>query len=260
MARLSDLANGQPQWDVIALTGDCAGVLPEHWDDWPQPLKLAVPGNHDSPETFLHLASWIHNTPWFRRHNDLAFLGIDTSDLSSPFGRLEEQLDAFWDEDITGVSAFVLLTHQWPLDNEVNGASELPAKFIDNRQLLVLDGHNHPRGTSWTENGKLGSITCFRSTVISCNPPKGTCNLLTWNSSIFDRGTVRGEYEKPKSKPVVIPVSGIKFSVKPSPQRKRGLKNEGQAARSVWIKCSCGLSQKKSGRSCGFCGKSLRDC
>jgi hypothetical protein len=55
MARLSDLAIGQPKWDVVALTGDSAGVLPEHWNDWPQPLKLSVPGNHDSPETFLHL-------------------------------------------------------------------------------------------------------------------------------------------------------------------------------------------------------------
>jgi len=255
MARLSDLANRHPEWEVVALTGDCAGVLPDHWNDWPQSLRLSVPGN-DSPETFLHLTSWIHNAPWFSRHNDLAFLGIDTSDLSSPFGRLEEQLEPFWDEDITGVSGFVLLTHQWPLDNEVNGASQLLAKFINKRQLLVLDGHNHPRGTRWETNGELGTITCSRSTVISCNAPKGTGHLLTWNSNAFDCEAVRGKYEKPKR--VVIPASTIRFSVQPRPAKERQWNTGDTTSRDVWIKCKCGLSQKRSRSTCSFCGKPLR--
>lgn len=256
MARLSDLANAHPKWDIVALTGDCAGVLPEHWNDWPQLLKLSVPGNHDSPETFLHLTAWIHNAPWFSRHNDLAFLGIDTSDLSSPFGTLAEQLDAFWDEDITGVSGFVLLTHQWPPDNEVNEASQLLAKFIDKRQLLVVDGHNHPRGTRWETNVEFGSIACFRSTVISCNAPKGTSHLITWNGNAFDCADVRGEYEKPKR--VVVPVSGLKFGIQPRPTKESERSAGTTTTRDVWIKCRCGLSQKRSRSGCSFCGRSLR--
>ena len=254
MARLSDLASGHPKWDVVALTGDCAGVLPEHWNDWPQSLKLSVPGNHDSPETFVHLTSWIHETPWFRRHNDLAFLGIDTSDLRSPFGTLEEQLDAFWDEDIKSVSGFVLLTHQWPPDNEVDGAGQLLAKFIDKRQLVVLDGHNHPRGTTWATNAKLGSMACSRSTVISCNVPKGNAHLVGWNGNGFDCEAVRGNEEKRKR--VVVPVSKIRFGI------ERHSKKESQTASvtrpNAWITCKCGLSQKRR-RICSFCGKALRN-
>jgi hypothetical protein len=256
MARLLSLANGHPNWDIIALTG-CAGVLPEHWNDWPQSLKLSVPGNHDSPETFVHLTSWIHETWWFRRRDDLAFLGINTSSLSSPFGTLDEQLDAFWDEDITGVLGFVVLTHQWPLENEVDGAGELLAKFIDKRQLLVLDGHNHPRGTNWEMNAKLGSNSCFRSTVISCNAPKGTGHLITWSSKAFDCETVRGEYEKPKR--VVIPASRITFGIQPRRPKENQLSTEAMTSSDAWIECKCGLSQKRSGRICRFCGKALRN-
>jgi hypothetical protein len=218
MARLSDLANGHPKWDVVTLTGDCDGVLPEHWNDWPQPLKLSVPGNHDSSDTFVHLHSWIHKTPWFLRHHDLAFLGIDTSDLSHPFAKPEDQLDAFRDEDITGVSAFVVLTHQWPLDHELDGAGQLLAKFIDTRQLLLLDGHNHPRGTRWEANTNLGGIACFRSTVISCDAPNGAGHLITWNGKRLDCEAVRGEYEK--SRPVVMSAASIKFSTEPPRGKK----------------------------------------
>lgn len=259
MGRLSNLADAHSKWDVVALTGDCAGVLPRHWNDWPQPLKLSVPGNHDSPETFLHLTSWIHKTPWFRRYNDLAFLGIDTSDLSSPFGRLEEQLDTFWDEDITSVTAFVLLTHQWPRENEVNETSQLLAKFIDKRRLLVLDGHNHPRGTRWKRSEALGPITCFRSTVISCNVPKGNANLVTWNGSGFERETVRGEYEKPTpsvGRRVSVTTPHIRLGKQTRRERDSHLNAE---TRSVWILCKCGLSQKGSHRTCSFCGRTLRD-
>src|SRR5439155_5316991 len=101
-----------------------------------------------------------------------------------------------------------------------------------------------PRGTSWEMNGKLGPITCFRSTVISCNAPKGTSHVLTWNSKGFDCEGVRGEYEKPKSERVVIPISKIKVGVKPGPAKKRELNTQAMRSRSVWIKCKCGLSQK----------------
>lgn len=257
MARLSDLANCHPKWDVVALTGDSAGVLPEHWNDWPQTLKLSVPGNHDSPETFLNLTNWIHKTPWFFRHDDLAFLGLDTSDKNNPFGTLNDQLDPFWDEDLTGVSAFVVLTHKWPLDHELAGVGQLLAKFVDKRQLLVLDGHNHPRGSTWELNVELDPIICFRSTVISCNVPKGGAHLLTWNSKDFCCEAVRGEYEKPKR--VVIPVSRVTFGTQPRPVRESQSNARAMTTSDAWIKCKCGLSQKRSGGICSFCGKALRN-
>lgn len=218
MARLSDLAKSHPKWDVVALTGDCSGVLPGDWNDWPQSLKLSVSGNHDSSATFAHLNSWVHKTPWFLRHDELVFLGIDTSDLSHPFAKLEDQLDAFWDEDIKSVSVFVLLTHQWPLDHELDQAGQLLAKFIGKSQLLVLDGHNHPRGTKWDMNASLGPIPCFRSTVISCNAPKGTGHLITWNGKRLDCEAVRGEHEK--RRPVVMSAASIKFSTEPPRGKK----------------------------------------
>lgn len=211
MSRLSDLAKRHPNWDVVALTGDCSRVLPKDWNDWPQSLKLSVPGNHDSPATFAHLNTWIHKTPWFLRRDELVFLGIDTSDLSHPFARLEVQLAAFWDEDIKGVSAFVLLTHQWPLDHELDQAGQLLAKFIAKSQLLILDGHNHPRGTKWDMNATLGRVPCVRSTVISCDAPKGTGHLISWNGKRFDCEPVQGEYEK--RPPVIMSGASIKFGV-----------------------------------------------
>src|SRR5712692_7750493 len=260
MARLSDLASDHPKWDVVALTGDCAGVLPEHWNDWPQLLKLSVPGNHDSPETFVHLTNWVHNTPWFCRHDDLAFLGLDTSDKNKPFGTLDDQLDPFWDEDITGVSAFVVLTLKWPQDSEVDGAGELLAKFIDKRQLVVLDGHNHPRGTTWESSVRLGPIVCFRSTVISCDVPKGNGHLLSWNNREFDCETVRDEKPRrgvPKRR--VIPTSQIKFGIRPRRVKESHSGTETTTSPNMWIMCKCGLSQKRSRRGCSFCGRALRD-
>ena len=251
MVRISALASQQPSWDVVALTGDCAGVLPEEWNEWPQTLKLAVPGNHDSPDTFKHLTRWTSKTPWFLRHEDLAFLGIDTSDLSRPFRTLEEQLDAFWDENIDGVGAFVLLTHQWPLGEELADTGKLLSKFVDNRRLLVLDGHNHPRGTCWENSAKWGSITCYRSTVISCNAPKGSCQLLSWNTKGFACETVRGKYERPRRQTpnqVIFSRTSFDFSIEPRPTKE---------TRDPWVKCKCGLSQKRSRKGCRFCGRSL---
>jgi hypothetical protein len=48
MGRLDNLARARSKCDVVALTGDWAGVLPAQWDQWPQRFKLSVPGNHDS--------------------------------------------------------------------------------------------------------------------------------------------------------------------------------------------------------------------
>jgi 3',5'-cyclic AMP phosphodiesterase CpdA len=83
MRRLNQLACSLPQCDVLALTGDCTSEstdqLPAHWDEWPQRLKLLVPGNHDYAHSFDLLHNWNHRAPWTSRLNDLSFIGIDSS-------------------------------------------------------------------------------------------------------------------------------------------------------------------------------------
>jgi hypothetical protein len=189
--------------------------------------------------------------------DDLAFLGLDTSDKNNPFGTLDDQLDPFWDEDITGVSAIVVLTHKWPIDDEVNEAGQSLAKFIDGRQLLVLDGHNHPRGTKWETNATLSGIVCFRSTVISCKAPRGTGHVVTWNGNGFDCEAVRGEYEKPKL--VVMPVSKIKLGTQQNREMKAQSNGATLIGRNAWVKCKCGMSERRSKRICSFCGEALRN-
>jgi predicted phosphodiesterase len=255
--RLGNLALEHSSCDVIALTGDSEKLpLPSYWNDWPQHLKLSVPGNHDSDATFVNLNSWVHQAPWFRRYQDLAFMGIDTSDLKRPFGKiLEEQLDPFWEEKITDVSAFVLLTHSWPEDHEFDRADQILAKFIDQRPLVILDGHFHPRRTKWETEANFGSIVCFRSTVISCEEPKGNGNLITWNGNRFDSERVQGEYEKPKYK--ITRVAGeIKIGHTNTHKKKSQSKAATEAGQDKWIK-HCGIVQRRSQRICNSCGKAL---
>lgn len=62
MPRLNNLAHSLSDCDVVALTGDCTSKdnkqLPKKWNEWPQRLKLSVPGNHDLPHTFDRLSNW----------------------------------------------------------------------------------------------------------------------------------------------------------------------------------------------------------
>jgi hypothetical protein len=109
MARLSNLAQTLSNCDALALTGDSVKrpsmKLPPQWNQFPQRLKLSVPGHHDSYETFVGMSNWVYRTPWFVRHNDLVFLGIDTSSHpNDPFSTLEDQLEPFWEKEIAGVS------------------------------------------------------------------------------------------------------------------------------------------------------------
>ena len=139
-------------------------MLPEHWNDWPQSLKLSVPGNHDSPETFVHLTSWIHETPWFRRHDDLAFLGIDTSDLEKPVWNTRvSNSDAFWDEDIK-VSRDLFYAY-------INGRQTMKLMERDNCWLSLLISANlwllAAPISAWTTWALLGSMACS-SLGVSC--------------------------------------------------------------------------------------------
>lgn len=196
MCRLNNLARSRPACDVLALTGDCtsrkAEQLPKHWNEWPQRLKLSVPGNHDLPHTFDLLSQWEHDAPWVRRLNELIFIGVDTSKgfLSVPY-----QLDRIR-SDAAGGEAIILLSHRWPTLYD-KWVGEVLGKFAGNRSLLILHGHEHPRefsGTMWEKSAKVGALTCKRSKVCSSvSLRRGLGHLIIWENKQFKCSEVQGK-------------------------------------------------------------------
>jgi calcineurin-like phosphoesterase family protein len=196
MRRLNQLACSLPQCDVLALTGDCTSdltdQLPLHWDEWPQRLKLSVPGNHDCSHTFNLLPNWYHRAPWTCRLNELTFIGIDSS---NGFSDISHQLQQLNRPDIESGSALVLLSHRWPDSLEAKRVGEVLSELLNNRVLLVLHGHEHPSsfsGSLWEESANISHVMCYRSKVTSCSRPKrGRGHLITWENGGFRCFVVR---------------------------------------------------------------------
>ncbi len=167
--------------------------LPEGWDKWPQALKLAVPGNHDSSNTFDTLLSWHHRTPWVSRLHDLVFIGIDSS---QGFKEFSSQLSRLPRSELNGGSAVVLLSHQWPGTWNDKSIGDSLNELRNGRKLLVLHGHEHPpsfNGSLWESSGKIGSLTCYRSKITCCSRPKrGRAHLIEWKGGAFVHYVVRG--------------------------------------------------------------------
>jgi hypothetical protein len=254
MHRLCDLAHAYPTCDVVAITGDWAGILPDAWNEWPQKLKLSVPGNHDSTETFARLCKWKCRTPWLVQDQERAFIGVDTSDLRNPFGTVEDQLEPFWN-DIANALAVVILTHQWPLKHETISIGRLLAKFIENRRLLILDGHNHPRGTKWEDGATIHEVVCDRSTVISCKPPRGHAHLITWSSGVFHCEEIHGKDQRTRvHNRVAIPLSKIAITTR---NKRRPKSKVNRVFKPSWIVCDCGMSSRRAWRKCKFCRRPL---
>jgi predicted phosphodiesterase len=212
MRRLRHLARFHADCDVVALTGDCTSSsnrqLPDEWNEWPQRLKLAMPGNHDDLNTFdlLHGWRWLpkweygreRHPPLVHRLNDLLFVGVDTSDKRRPYAELEADLDKIKQTEAADTSAVVLLTHIWPCWGEAEEMGEILRGFIGNRSLLVLHGHWHngnSKGSEWEAAAKIGGVTYYRSKAISCKGPKrGRGHLITWGNSQFTCSEVQGEW------------------------------------------------------------------
>lgn len=202
MLRLGELARSRPECDVVALTGDCTSTgnkqLPASWNEWPQRLKLSVPGNHDLPHTFDLLQSWQclrrwkypreRPAPLVRRLGELIFVGVDTSNLSNPFSELRNDLSKV-SRYVEGGSVIVLLTHQWPSPGEADGVAEVVGEFVGDKTLLVLHGHKHPwysEGSEWESAARFGPLTYYRSKAISCKRPKrGRGHLIVWQGREF---------------------------------------------------------------------------
>lgn len=197
MPRLRNLAQSRPVTDVVAVTGDCASLvnkqLPADWNNWPQYLKLSVPGNHDFEETFDLLDDWVHCPPWVARVDGLVFIGVDTS---MTFLGLQYQLDKLRSR-ANGGDAIVMLSHRWPstaTDQRFTG--EALKKFIGDRQLLLLHGHQHPYPFErlWDERATLGSLTCYRSQVsTSARHRRGLVNIVSWENQRFTCQALQGD-------------------------------------------------------------------
>ena len=197
MRRLEQLAQFHPECDVLALTGDCTSnstdKLPQEWDNWPQRLKLSVPGNHDCSNTFDLLPNWISRTPWSYRLNDLIFIGIDSSE---DFASIINQLKQLNRSEVEGGSALVILTHKWPDSQSVNQVAKALNDFTSGRSLLILHGHEHRypfNGSSWDESASIGKVKCYRSNVSSCSrPERGRAHLIIWKNGSFRCSIIRG--------------------------------------------------------------------
>jgi hypothetical protein len=197
MPRLNNLAHSQPEHAIIALTGDCTSdthkQLPALWNQWPQTTKLSVPGNHDLDYTFDLLDDWIHCTPWVTRVDGLVVVGLDTS---TSFLGVQYQLDRLKSR-ATGGDAVVILSHRWPtrpVDKRFIG--DALRKFVGNRPLLVLHGHEHPYPFErlWEEHATMGSLTCFRSKVSSsARYTRGLAQIVTWENQQFSCSVVQGD-------------------------------------------------------------------
>ena len=102
---LGELARLRSDVDVIAFTGDylwSQDQLPKSLNEWPQQLKLSVPGDHDGKKTFDLLCDWSHKTPYVIHSHDITFIGLDSSNdlktgrkLSRPPGNSDA--DAVYD-------------------------------------------------------------------------------------------------------------------------------------------------------------------
>ena len=186
MRRLEALAISQEHTDVIALTGDCASGMttqvPATWNDWPQKLKLSVPGNHDRNETFNLLYQWTHKTPWVQQLGDLTFIGLNTS---KDCLEIKEQLDGLDLSCKAAGSAVVILSHRWPDETDSRRLGGAIRKLASHHPVLVLHGHDHPEhfsGSLWDRTARLGELNFFRSKVCSSvSQKRAIANLITWD-------------------------------------------------------------------------------
>jgi hypothetical protein len=189
MTRLGNLAHICSDCDVIACTGDCASLrtpqVPADWNEWPQELKLAVPGNHDGPRTFELLDRWQAGTHWAWCSRSVLFLGLDNF-CSSANTKLLDQID------VAPYDAVVALCHyrlQEPLVTELAARSTA-------KPLLILHGHEHPTGfggTEWAVSDLANKARCFRSNVFSSHSARrGTGQLIEWDGESFSCTAVRG--------------------------------------------------------------------
>jgi len=169
--------------------------LPASWSDWPQSLKLAVPGDHDQTTTFDELNTWISNTPWRCHLNDIVFIGIDTR---MGWAQLAQQIENSLC-NIERLRALALLFHHWPNESNAAFIASLLKQYAHSLSILVMHGHIHPRNSEdpeWDDQAKLAGLPCYRSKMISsARRSRGSGALITWDGSRFRHKVVQGSLQ-----------------------------------------------------------------
>ena len=185
MSRIHNLATSYPEWDVVALTGDCASqmhkTVPPDWDKWPQKLKLSVPGNHDLPETFQSLETWEHKAPWAKTIcSTFSFhLALNRHSVVPDFLKMIK--NHIW----ACSSAIVLLCHERPTESLLKTLQS----FRGTEKVLILHGHNHGNGfpgAIWESSELIGHKSFFRSHICSSfGPLYGRCRYIEYQDKTF---------------------------------------------------------------------------
>lgn len=195
MSRLENLARAQADCNVVALTGDCVSQschhVPGTWNDWPQSLLLAVPGNHDKPDTFKDLGSWQFQTPYAARFDELTFMGLRSLSVDE----MTKALEANGCRDWEGCRGVVVLCHYGPGDSKDGAFADAIRERLGCTALLFLHGHERPRdfdGTEWCES-VTSTSTVFRSRVCSSvSRCRGLGHRIEWDGRLFRRTVVQG--------------------------------------------------------------------
>lgn len=154
---------------MVAVTGDVvkkdALELPEAWNSWPQPIKLAIPGNHgDHSMAFRLLDQWQTTAPWagVRQRCLFVCLGIKFTDDMRPW-----LLNVREQSAKEGLRAVVVLSHCRPRGTALDSLRQLSEKT----PLLILHGDEHPKGFSGLEwRTPCDGEGVFRSNVCSSPP------------------------------------------------------------------------------------------
>lgn len=191
MANLDVLARAETGCAAVLCTGDVTSAtlrqLPSSWNNWPQPTKLLVPGNHDTADTFMALSGWVRHAPWAIAVADLLFVGLDTAEgFDTTLEQLEHLFRAGRAAESVGV---VLLSHRWPVGPHVTQLGVGLAAIFGDRPTLYCHGHDHPNtfnGSLWTDAEELGPFICTRSQVCSCaRGVRGLAHRITWATRRF---------------------------------------------------------------------------
>ena len=190
LRRIDALVEQYSSCNILALTGDCTSSMlekvPRLWNDYPQELKLAVPGNHDDEDVFSSLTDWIHKTPWTTTYHELLFVGINTESQTQ---NLRQNMSAIDRKSIKQCEGVVLLAHDWrqSIDDAVHHG--LVKDIRHNKPILILHGHDHPRefsGSYWSVPDKGQDQLMYKSHVCSSvSRWRGLGHLIVWKDGTF---------------------------------------------------------------------------
>jgi hypothetical protein len=194
--RLNELAIRLASIDAVVVTGDIVtrarDVAPREWNDWPQPSKLAVRGNHDGPWTLVPLIDWTWRAPWARWCDNVTFIGLDTA---FGFDSVPQQLERLPAPEVSTGVALVVSSHRWPQTPDERQLASPLARIAAGRPVLFLHGHDHQDfcGTFWDADAAIGSLRCCRSHVCSCvSATRGLGHLISFDDGGFTYERVQG--------------------------------------------------------------------